>query len=238
MKKNISILTPMANEEKFAKKFILEILSYKKYFNNFNFFIILDNASNDKTYEIAKKLEKKNQSLTVIWAPKNKSVVDAYMTGYKKCLKTNSEWILEIDSGGSHKPKNIINFIKNMNDNYDCIYGSRFCKGGKMINSNFIRYFFSKGGSLLTKIFFDINLKDTTSGYQMFKKNVLKKIINKKLLSRNRFFQTEIKIYTRKLNIKEVPIQYVCQTHTMNLYAIFESIYLLFKIKISNKNHL
>ena len=238
MKKNISIFTPMANEEKNAKQFILKVLSYKKYFNKFKFFVILDNASKDKTYNIVKKLEKKNKSLKLIWAPKNKTVVDAYMAGYKTCLKSKSEWILEIDGGGSHDPKNIVNFLKFMNLKYDCIYGSRFCRGGKMLNSNFIRYLFSKGGSLLSKVFFKINLADTTSGYQMFKRKILKKIVNKKLLSRDRFIQTEMKIYTRKLNVKEVPIQYICDTHTMNLYAIFESIYLLVKIKILKKNYI
>lgn len=227
----------MANEEKNAEKFILEVLSFRKYFNKFKYFVILDNASHDDTYNIVKKLEKKNKSLKVIWAPKNKSVVDAYMQGYKNCLKTNYEWILEIDAGGSHKPKNLTNFMKFMNLKYDCIYGSRFCKGGKMLNSNFIRYFFSKGGSLLTKIFFKINLMDTTSGYQMFTKKIIKKILKRNLLSTNRFFQTEIKIYTRKLNIKEVPIQYVCETHSLSLFSIFESIYLLFKIKFLRKNY-
>ena len=228
----------MANEEKNAKIFILKILTFKKYFNKFKYFIILDNASTDNTYRIVKKLENQNKSLKVIWSPNNKTVVDAYVEGYKNCLKTNYEWILEIDAGGSHKPKNILNFIKFINKDYDCIYGSRFCKNGRMLNSNFIRYLFSKGGSLLTRFFFKINLIDTTSGYQMFKRSILKKIVNKKLLSKNRFFQTEIKIYTRKLKIKEVPIQYICKTHTMNLYAVFESIYLLIKIKLSNKNYL
>ena len=32
MKQNISIFTPMANEEKTAKKFIIKILSFKKIF--------------------------------------------------------------------------------------------------------------------------------------------------------------------------------------------------------------
>ncbi len=238
MKQNISIFTPMANEEKTAKKFIMKILSFKKYFNKFRYFIIIDKASRDHTYQIVKELEKKNQSLTVIWSPKNKTVVDAYMEGYKNCLKTNSEWILEIDAGGSHKPENIFNFMKFLNHDYDCIYGSRFCKGGKMLNSNFTRYLFSKGGTLLSKIFFEINLSDTTSGYQIFKKKILKKIVNKKLFSRDRFFQTEIKIYTRKLKIKEVPIQYICKKHSMKLYSVIESIYLLFKIKLLNKNYL
>ena len=237
MKKNISIFTPMANEEKNAEKFILEVLALRKYFNKFKYFIILDKASKDKTYNIVKRLEKNNKLIKVIWAPKNRSVVDAYMVGYKNCLKTNYEWILEIDAGGSHKPKNLLNFMKFMNLKNDCIYGSRFCKGGRMLKSNFTRYFFSKGGSMLTKMFFKVNLMDLTSGYQMFTKKIVKKIVDKKLLSTNRFFQTEIKIYTRKLNIKEVPIQYICETHSLSLFAIFESVYLLFKIKLLKKNY-
>jgi dolichol-phosphate mannosyltransferase len=237
MKKNISIFTPMANEEKNAEKFILEVLALRKYFNKFRYFIILDKASKDETYNIVKRLEKNNKLIKVIWAPKNRSVVDAYMEGYKNCLKTNYEWILEIDAGGSHKPKNLLNFMKFMNLKNDCIYGSRFCKGGRMLKSNFTRYFFSKGGSMLTKMFFKVNLMDLTSGYQMFTKKIVKKIVDKKLLSTNRFFQTEIKIYTRKLNIREVPIQYVCKTHSLSLFSIFESIYLLFKIKFLRKNY-
>ena len=79
MKKNISIFTPMANEEKNAEKFILEVLALRKYFNKFKYFIILDKASKDKTYNIVKRLEKNNKLIKVIWAPKNRSVVDAYM---------------------------------------------------------------------------------------------------------------------------------------------------------------
>ena len=45
MKQNISIFTPMANEEKTAKNFIIKILSFKKYFNKFRYFIIIDKAS-------------------------------------------------------------------------------------------------------------------------------------------------------------------------------------------------
>ena len=59
MKKNISIFTPMANEEETAKKFIMKILSFKEYFNKFRYFVILDNASSDNTYKIVKELEKK-----------------------------------------------------------------------------------------------------------------------------------------------------------------------------------
>ena len=53
MKQDIAIFTPMANEEK-RKKFVSEILSYQKFFRKFKYFLILDNASKDSTYEIVK----------------------------------------------------------------------------------------------------------------------------------------------------------------------------------------
>ena len=181
MKQDIAIFTPLANEEKNAKKFVLEVLSYQKFFRKFKYFLILDNASKDSTFKIVKKLEKKNRNLKVVWCPKNKTVVDAYMEGYKNCYKAKYKWILEIDAGGSHKPKDIKNFLKFMNDDYSCIFGSRFCKGGRLINYNFIRYFFSKGGSIISKLFFSIDLKDTTSGYQMFNRKIIKKNYWKKI---------------------------------------------------------
>ena len=238
IKNDIAIFTPMANEEKNVLKFILELLSYKKYFKRFKCFIIIDKASTDNTYTIAKNLEKKNKSLKVIWAPKNKCVVDAYMQGYINCLKTNYDWILEIDAGGSHQPRDLLKFIRHMNDKNDCIFGSRFCKGGKMVNSNFIRYFFSRGGSLISKFFFKMKSSDTTSGYQMFHKSIVKKILKHRLISKDRFFQTEIKIYTRVEKIKEVPITYICETHSLSIFSIIESIYLLFLIRFFKKNYL
>ena len=159
------------------------------------------------------------------------------MQGYKNCLKTNYNWILEIDAGGSHQPKDLLGFLKFMNNKYDCIFGSRFCLGGKMMNSNFIRYFFSKGGSLISKVFFKMKTTDATSGYQMFQRKIIKKILKHKLLSKDRFFQTEIKIYTRTKKIKDVPIKYVCKTHSLSFFSIIESIYLLIVLRFFKKNY-
>ncbi len=237
-KTEIAIFTPMANESKNARNFISKVLSLKKYFNNLKYFIILDKFSTDDTFNIAKSFERKNKSLKVIWLNNNNNVVGAYVAGYKACIKTKIKWILEIDAGGSHNPLQIIRFLPYLNKDYDCLYGSRFCKNGKMLKYNLIRYLLSKGGSLLSKLFFKINLKDTTSGFQMFRHHILKKIIEQGIISKDRFFQTEIKIYTRKLKQKEIPITYICKTKTVKLASIIESIFLLFRIFFKKKNYI
>ena len=57
MKQDIAIFTPMANEEK-IQGFVLEVLSYRKFFKKFKYFLILD-VLLVSTFEIVKKLEKK-----------------------------------------------------------------------------------------------------------------------------------------------------------------------------------
>ena len=61
--------------------------------------------------------------------------------------------------------------MKFLNHDYDCIYGSRFCKGGKMLNSNFTRYLFSKGGTLLSKNFLKLTSAIQQVVIKFLKKN-------------------------------------------------------------------
>ncbi len=240
MNKNLAIFVPMANEENNAEKLIKDIFNYERFFNKFKLFIIIDNVSKDNTIKIVKNLEKEFKNLKLIWAPENKNVVEAYIKGYKTCLETNYEWILELDAGNTHNPSDFKYFLPEMDKDYDCILGSRFCKKGKMLNASYMRIILSLGGSYLTKLFFKINLKDTTSGFQLFRRRVLNKIIAKGIISRDRFFQTEIKIYLRKMKIKEMPISYTCQKDTKNfpLKIILESIFLLFKLRIMKENYI
>jgi hypothetical protein len=67
---------------------------------------------------------------------------------------------------------------------------------------------------------------------------MIKKILKHGLISRDRFFQTEIKIYTRAKKIKEVPIKYICKTKSLSIFSIIESIYLLIVIRLFKKNYL
>ena len=70
MKQDIAIFTPMANEEK-NKKFVSKFY-LTKIFRKFKYFVILDNASKDETFNIVKKIEKKIKISKLFGAPKIK----------------------------------------------------------------------------------------------------------------------------------------------------------------------
>jgi dolichol-phosphate mannosyltransferase len=129
----------MANESGNAIRFIDSVLSHCAGLSQKRFFAIVDSASTDDTRKVLDQHATVQPELTVIWAPENRGVVDAYERGYREALDTTADWILEIDAGFSHQPSEISVLLEKMRHGYDCIFGSRFCPGGSMMASPLTR---------------------------------------------------------------------------------------------------
>src|SRR5437762_2611957 len=132
---NWGLVVPMANEEpdffpfvSSLKKTLDEIQSGKVYF-------VVDTVSTDKTPGLCNQLSKEDSRFTMVWAPENKNVVDAYIRGYQEALKNNHDFVIEMDAGLSHDPKSLPIFLNHLNEGYECVFGSRFIQGGSMGDS-------------------------------------------------------------------------------------------------------
>ena len=237
---NLGIVCPMANEEASATLFVNAVLEQclPRGFKSVRFFAILDRVSRDRTRELLDELKKERPELVVVWSPENRSVVDAYVRGYREALDAGCDWILEIDAGFSHQPSDIPQFFEKMLEGYDCVFGSRFCKGGNVSDSSTKREIISRGGTFLANLLLGTKLKDMTSGFEMFTRVALQEILRKGIRSRGPFFQTEIKAYCRNLRITEVPIQYRAASHTINNQALkdsFSNLWRLFRQRLQGQ---
>jgi dolichol-phosphate mannosyltransferase len=226
----LGIVCPMANESENAEHFINAVLAKSEPIEKVRFFAILDNKSTDGTLDILKKMETKDDRLKVVWAPENTCVVDAYMRGYQEAIRAGCDWILEIDAGFSHDPQDIPKFMSKMTQGYDCVFGSRFCKDGKSTNSSIKRYVVSRGGSFLINLLLGTKLNDMTSGFEMFTRSSLQHILENGIYSKAHFFQTEIKVHARKMNIIEVPIHYQMPSDSVNSKVIHDALSNLFRL--------
>ena len=167
---SLGVVTPMANERATALRFISEVAGECEPFGfaRVNHFVVLDRVSRDGTIELLQDKSAELPWLKVVYAPENRSVVDAYLRGYREALAAGCDWILEIDAGFSHSPKDIPALFDAMRHGYDCVFGSRFCPGGMMVDAPFRRYVISKGGSVAAKILLGTSLSDMTSGFELF----------------------------------------------------------------------
>jgi dolichol-phosphate mannosyltransferase len=233
---HLGVVCPMASEEQTALPFVDAVLKecQSRDFKQVTFFAILDRACKDNTLELLREHAKEQPQLRVVWSPENKGVVDAYVRGYREALAARCDWILEIDAGFSHQPEDIPQFFDKMSEGYDCVFGSRFCRGGNISDSSFKRKLISRGGTVLANSLLGTKLKDMTSGFEMFSRRTLEAILERGIKSRGPFFQTEIKTYCRNLRITEVPIQYRAASHDVNNKALkdsFSNLWRLFRLR-------
>jgi dolichol-phosphate mannosyltransferase len=150
--------------------------------------------------------------------------------GYREALSAGSDWILEIDAGFSHQPEEIGRFFQEMQQGYDCVFGSRFMKGGAMSDISPIRYIVSRGGTLLANFLIGTRLKDMTSGFELFSRAALEMVLRRGIQSRAHFFQTEIKVYCRSLRVVEVPIHYRSPSPRLSSSALMDSFRQLWRL--------
>lgn len=236
----LGIVCPMANERSRAEEFVEAVLEQcrGRGFRSVKFFAVFDNACTDGTFEMLKALEGRPAELELVWAPENKCVVDAYVRGYREALDSGCDWVLEIDASFSHQPAEIPQFLDKMRDGYDCVFGSRFCEGGKFTDRPFSRYFVSRAGSILANIMLGTKLKDMTSGFEMFTREALERVLERGIRSRGHFFQTEIKAYCRGMRIVEVPIHYRAPSTNVDAGVVgdaFSNLWRLFRKRLAGK---
>jgi len=218
-----AVIVPMANEEADFSEFVNELEYVFDNTGSGTAYFIIDDVSKDRTLELCTSKASADKRFVTIYAPENKSVVDAYLRGYREAFKDGHEWIIEMDAGMSHDPKSIPAFLTELKSGVMCVFGSRFINGGSMTNSPLKRRFLSKFGTLLSTILLGTKLKDMTSGYQGFHRSIVEGILKYPIRSKAHFYQTELRYLLRAFTYVELPINYKAPSPRVSKRAIWNA---------------
>jgi dolichol-phosphate mannosyltransferase len=223
MKFNFALVIPMANE---SNEFKLFTDSIRRVFSSLDAgkaYFVVDTVSKDDTLDLCQELSKIDPRFETVWAPNNKNIVDAYLSGYRAALEGGHDYIIEMDAGMSHDPDAIPMFLRVLNEGNECAFGSRFINGGSIFQSNIKRTILSKSGTVLSNVLLGTKLYDATSGFQGFHAHIVKKFVNYPLLSKAHFYQTELRYLLRETRFIEVPIHYRAPSPSVSKKAILNS---------------
>jgi dolichol-phosphate mannosyltransferase len=227
MEINFAVIIPMANESKDFHAFVSCLTDVLNKLKSGRVYFIVDNVSEDNTLELCNNCSAGDYRYNTVWSPENKNVVDAYIRGYKEALRNKHEFIIEMDAGLSHDPEALPFFLKALTEGYECVFGSRFIKGGSIYDSTWKRTFLSKAGTILSNLLLGTRMHDMTSGYQGFHAEIVEKFVTYKLLSKAHFYQTELRYLLRKTHYTEIPIHYRAPSASVSGKAIYNSVYVL-----------
>ena len=205
------VITPTYNEKENAEKIIRKVFSLE---GNFHM-LIVDDGSPDGTAAIIKRLQEEfPERLHLIERSGKLGLGTAYITGFKWALQRNYQYIFEMDADFSHNPDDLLLLYDACKAGADVAVGSRYVKGGKVVNWPWDRIFISKGASFYTRMITWMPVRDATAGFMCYTAKVLSAIPLDDVRFIGYAFQIEMKYRAWKLGfrIKEVPITFVDRT--------------------------
>jgi glycosyltransferase involved in cell wall biosynthesis len=168
--KKVIVALPAYNAEKTLEKTYHEIIEQ----DYVDLLILVDDASSDKTVEIAKSLEK----VKLIVHDKNRGYGANQKTCYNAALNENADIVIMVHPDYQYTPKLIPAMVSMIgNGLYDCVLGSRIL-GGYALNGGMPLYkyisnrFLTFAENLLT----GAKLSEYHTGYRAFSRELLEKL--------------------------------------------------------------
>jgi dolichol-phosphate mannosyltransferase len=167
----------------------------------------IDDNSPDGTGEIAQEMEISNYRQVRNF---NKlGLGSAYKQGFKWAIDKNYDYLLTMDSDGSHHIDQISDFLKQI-PNFDLVIGTRWITGGSVVNWPFYRRWLSKFGTWYARKLIKLPFADLTSGFRLYKVGKLRELDFSQIDTKGYVFQIQMVelIYKAAGSIKEVPITF------------------------------
>ncbi|MBI5417336.1 polyprenol monophosphomannose synthase [Candidatus Poribacteria bacterium] len=231
------VVIPTYNEKENIRQITEAILNLNPPFT----VLIIDDNSPDGTGEIADKLQKEfPERVHVIHNPGKMGLGRAYISGFKYALSNGADYIFEMDADFSHDPEKLPCFLENIHD-CDIVVGSRYVNGVSVVNWPLRRLILSILANYYARIITGLKIKDITTGFKCFRREVLENIKLDEINSGGYSFQIEMnyRAAEKGFKIKEIPIIFVDRnagSSKMSKAIVREAMIMVWKLKLGLYN--
>lgn len=166
-KNDTYIIIPAYNEETRVRPVIEQIaeLGYNM--------IIVNDGSSDNTLNVLKSVQKKYPSQIHIYSHVyNRGVGLAMQTGFEAVLKFKPKYIVNIDADGQHDVNDISKVLEPLiSGRAEAVIGARPLKDMPLTKN-----FANSVMNILTRLFYNVNVSDSQTGFRALTINALNKI--------------------------------------------------------------
>lgn len=132
--------------------------------------VVVDDGSNDRTWKVLTDLTAKVPTLAPCQNPGPHGFGRAVVYGFDR---SRGDAVVVMMADASDAPEDAITYWKLLNEGYDCAFGSRFIRGGKVFDYPKIKLWVNRLANFLVRVGFNIPLNDTTNAFKAYRRTVL-----------------------------------------------------------------
>jgi len=132
--------------------------------------VVVDDGSTDGTWELLQSLK------TDI--PELESVQNTGLNGFGRAIifgldHAAGDAVTIMMADASDSPDDAVVYWQQLNQGYDCVFGSRFVSGGAVYDYPKVKLFVNRMANLFLKLLFNMKLNDTTNAFKAYRAEVI-----------------------------------------------------------------
>ena len=132
--------------------------------------VVVDDGSGDRTWPVLSALRAEVPTLVPVRNPGPNGIGRAIVCGFNH-MKGDACVIMMADSSDS--PEDALTYWRLLNAGWDCVLGSRFIKGGRIVDYPRLKLLINRLANLFIKVLFHIPLNDTTNAFKAYRRTVI-----------------------------------------------------------------
>jgi len=172
--------------------------------------LIVDDNSPDGTGQLADQMAAKDERIQVKHRSGKLGLGSAIIAGMQFAIDHGYSRFISMDADMSHDPK-YLPALSAISNRCDVKIGSRYIKGGGVVNWPLQRWLISRSVNVLTRVLLRIPARDASGGFRCYRTCLLKKINLDGLWSKGYSFQEEMlfRCIHQGGKVEETPIVFV-----------------------------
>ncbi len=132
--------------------------------------IVVDDGSTDGTWRVLEDAARE--------IPEVRPVRNAGRNGFGRAIQCGldamkGDAVVIMMADESDDCRDVVRYWEVLNEGYDCVFGSRFMRGGGVIDYPWIKLVLNRLFNLFIRVLFRIKLNDTTNAFKAYRRSVI-----------------------------------------------------------------
>ena len=133
-------------------------------------FVVVDDGSKDRTWAVLQSLKTEIPTLVPVQNPGPNGFGRAIVHGFGR-IRGDAVVIMMADA--SDAPADAVRYWRLLNEGSECVFGSRFVRGGRVVDYPRLKLFVNRLANLFIRVLFAVPLNDTTNAFKAYRRHVV-----------------------------------------------------------------